>query len=82
MKKAIDTAYGAKQADSTETFAADIEEAIAKVTDLLPKSVPVVQRRWYAVKLFEKDEKILEQVKLSTDNKTVLDQIVAEAEEK
>lgn len=80
MKKAIDTAYGAKQADSTETFAADIEEAIAKVTDLLPKSVPVVQRRWYAVKLFEKDEKILEQVKLSTDNKTVLDQIVAEAE--
>ena len=33
-------------------------------------NIPLEQQRWYAVKIFERDEKVLEQLKL---DKTILD---------
>ena len=43
-------------------FAADVEEAVSKIEDIIATKVPAAMKRWYAVKVFERDEKILEKL--------------------
>lgn len=43
-------------------FAADVEEAVSKIEDIIAQKVPADMKRWYAVKVFERDEKILEKL--------------------
>ena len=43
-------------------FAADVEEAVSKIEDIIAPKVPADMKRWYAVKVFERDEKILEKL--------------------
>ena len=40
-------------------FSAPVEAALAKISELLPDSVPAEQKRFYSIKVFEGDEKIL-----------------------
>lgn len=59
-------------------FSKDIEAAISEIEDLLPQGIPEEQQRWYAVKLFEKDNKVIEQL---TQNKSDADKIKAITDE-
>ena len=64
-------------------FSDSIEEAIAKVEELLPGGkVPDSQRRWYSVKLIEQDSKVLEQLSLSSNIDSSIKSIVKELEQK
>ncbi len=47
------------------TFAADVESAISEMSALLPASVPERLRRWTAIKVLERDEKVIENIGLS-----------------
>ena len=40
-------------------FSEDLEQAVERVSDLLPAEVEEEQKRWYAVKLLEQDEKVM-----------------------
>lgn len=51
------------------TFSGSVEHAIAHIEEAAVHSMPEEQQRWYAVKIFERDEKVLEQLKL--DDKTL-----------
>ena len=51
------------------SFSGAVEHAIAHIEEAAVHSLPVEQQRWYAIKIFERDEKVLEQLKL---DKTVL----------
>lgn len=45
-------------------FTSRLEKSVLKVEQVLADSVSVNQRRWYAVKLLERDKKVVEQIKL------------------
>lgn len=50
-----------------QTFSATVENVISDIEKIALQGVPAVQKRWYAVKVFERDEKVLARLKLSTD---------------
>ncbi len=54
------------------TFAGNVEHAIAHIEEAAVHSMPEEQQRWYAIKIFERDQKVLEQLKL---NSSVLEHI-------
>ena len=46
------------------TFAGTVEHAIAHIEEAAVHNLPEAEQRWYAVKIFERDGKVLEQLKL------------------
>ena len=54
------------------TFCGSVEHALAHIEEAAVHNMPEEQQRWYAIKLFERDEKVLEQVKLE---KSILEHI-------
>lgn len=50
------------------TFSGSVEHAIAHIEEFVLHDMPEEQQRWYAVKLFERDEKVIEQLNLSREN--------------
>ncbi len=47
------------------TFSGTVEHALAHIEEAAVHGLPEEQQRWYAIKLFERDDKVLEQLKLS-----------------
>ena len=45
-------------------FSGAVEHAIAHIEEAAVHSMPAEQQRWYAIKIFERDEKVLEQLQL------------------
>ncbi len=66
-EKAIAAAQQKKAVDRVHAFAADVENAIATVEDKLGSSVAEEQKRFFAIKLLEKDSKISEQLTTTPD---------------
>ena len=54
------------------TFSGPVEHAIAHIEEAAVHNMPEEQQRWYAIKIFERDDKVLEKLKL---NATVLSHI-------
>ncbi|HIW72746.1 MAG TPA: ferrous iron transport protein B [Firmicutes bacterium] len=46
------------------TFSGAVEHAIAHIEEAAVHGMPAEQQRWYAIKIFERDEKVLEQLNL------------------
>ena len=46
------------------SFSGAVEHAIAHIEEAAVHGMPDEQQRWYAIKIFERDEKVLEQLKL------------------
>jgi len=49
------------------TFSGPVEHAIAHIEEAVVHNLPEEQQRWYAIKIFEHDDKVLEKLKLSDD---------------
>ncbi len=60
-------AAGRRAAAPSHRFSGAVEHALAHIEELALHSVPDAQRRWYAIKLFERDGRVAEQLKLPTD---------------
>ncbi|HHY26203.1 MAG TPA: ferrous iron transporter B, partial [Desulfitobacterium dehalogenans] len=60
--KAVKTAQNHRINPSRLVFQTEIEEALKDIGSKLPGGVSEEQKRWYAVKLFERDAKVLEQM--------------------
>lgn len=61
-------------------FSKEVEGCLADIADLLPNSVPDHLARWYSIKLFEQDEKVLGTTPLSADSSKRIVEIVKDAE--
>lgn len=46
------------------SFSGAVEHAIAHIEEAAVHSLPEEQQRWYAIKIFERDEKVLSGLKL------------------
>ena len=63
---AIDAAKNIKTVPM-HTFSGPVEHAIAHIEEAVVHNMPEEQQRWYAIKVFERDEKVLEQLKVPAD---------------
>ncbi|MGN1334143.1 MAG: ferrous iron transporter B [Anaerovoracaceae bacterium] len=61
---AIDAAQNGKTVPM-HTFSGTVEHALAHIEEAAVHSMPEEQQRWYAIKLFERDDKVADQVKLA-----------------
>ena len=68
VMEAAETAIDAAKNGKTipmHTFSGPVEHAIAHIEEAVVHEMPEEQQRWYAIKVFERDDKVLEQLKLS-----------------
>lgn len=66
-KKAVELAKSKKAAAPVCSFADNVEETIHNVEEMLGSDVSEEQKRFFAIKLLEKDDKINEQLKAAPD---------------
>ena len=62
-------------------FSSDVESAISSVRNLLV-DISDYEKRWYAIKLLERDEKVIAEVKLSADDAKTVENTAKGLEEK
>ena len=63
---AIDAAANGKTVPQ-HTFSGPVEHALAHIEEAVVHGMPEEQQRWYAIKVFERDDKVLEKLALSED---------------
>ena len=61
-------------------FSGAVEHALAHIEESALHNIPASQQRWYAVKLFERDGKVIEQLGLSDDAVSRIEQDIAACE--
>lgn len=61
-------------------FSAKVEDALNKISDVFQGTLEVSRERWYLVKLFERDEKVLEELSPTKEKREQLEEIVTAAE--
>lgn len=49
------------------TFSGPVEHALAHIEEAIVHDMPEEQQRWYAIKIFERDDKVLEQMKIPSE---------------
>ena len=67
-----------KKFEVAHVFAKNVEDIIENISEKLPKDIPEEQKRFYAIKLFERDSKILE----TREDFPDIESIIADAENK
>lgn len=68
---AIDAAENTKTVPM-HTFNGVVEHAIAHIEEAVVHEMPEEQQRWYAIKVFERDDKVMEKLNLSDEIKSML----------
>ncbi len=66
-EKAIAAAASGKKVIPQHRFEGCVEHALAHIEEVTVHSLPDEQQRWYAIKLFERDNKVAEALNLSAD---------------
>lgn len=70
VMNAAEEAVRAAQSGKTvpmHTFSGPVEHVIAHIEEAAVHDMPAEQQRWYAVKIFERDEKVMEQLKIPAE---------------
>ena len=70
ISEAAQAAVDAAQTEASapmHTFSGAVEHALAHIEEAVVHSMPEAQQRWYAVKIFERDEKVLEALNIPKD---------------
>ena len=83
VMEAAECAIDAAQRDKTipqHTFSGPVEHAIAHIEEAIVHDLPEEQQRWYAIKVFERDEKVLEHLNISQDTLAHVEKDIEAAE--
>ena len=79
-KAAMAAAKAGKAGELPHVFTGSVEHAIAHIEESIQGKVDDRFLRWYAVKLFERDGKVQEELKLSSDLMAHIDQHIKDCE--
>lgn len=69
VMEAADEAIKAAQSAKTvpqHSFSGPVEHALAHIEEAIVHDLPEEQQRWYAIKIFERDEKVMESLKIDS----------------
>ena len=81
-EQAISMAESAGEFSAKHTFDHAVETALSEIESMVEGLVPAENSRWFAVKLFERDEKVLDSLSLAQNLKLRLEDIISELEKK
>lgn len=79
-EKAVEAAKSGEKTLPQHSFCGCVEHAIAHIEEAFLHDVPEEQQRWYAIKIFERDDKVLEQLSIPEDVKKHIEEDIASAE--
>ena len=83
VKEAAETAIKAAKSGKTipmHKFSGPVEHAIAHIEEAAVHTLPEEQQHWYAIKVFERDDKVLESLNIPEDVKAHIEQDIEAAE--
>ena len=83
VREAAEAAIQAAEAGKTvpqHTFSGPVEHALAHIEEAVVHDLPEEQQRWYAIKVFERDDKVLEQLKIAPETMKHIESDIAAAE--
>ena len=83
LTEALDAAIGAAKGTvevPMHVFSGTVEHALAHIEEAAVHGMPEEQQRWYAVKIFERDEKVLEQVHIDEQTKAHIEKDIQAVE--
>ncbi|MBR3438935.1 MAG: ferrous iron transporter B [Clostridia bacterium] len=83
IAEAADAAVEAAKSTKTvpmHTFSGPVEHALAHIEEAVVHNLPEEQQRWYAIKIFERDDKVLEQLKIPADTLAHIEEDICAAE--
>ena len=76
---AIEAARGGRTIPQ-HTFSGPVEHALAHIEEAAVHSMPEEQQRWYAIKVFERDDKVLEQLRIPPETMQHIEADIAATE--
>ncbi len=82
VQMALKVAAGNSTTSVIRGFHADVETALNAIEEIVKATVEKAQARWFAIKLFERDEKVLTKFQLTQEQKELLEKIIGTCEEK
>ena len=83
VEKAAEAAIDAAKNGKTvpmHTFSGPVEHAIAHIEEAAVHGLPEEQQRWYAIKIFEHDDKVLEKLNIPAETMKHIDADIAAAD--
>ena len=78
-EEAIRAARGTKTVPQ-HAFSGPVEHAIAHIEEAVVHNLPEEQQRWYAIKVFERDDKVMDKLQLSADTLAHIENDIVAAE--
>ena len=78
-EKAIEAAKSGKTVPM-HTFSGPVEHALAHIEEAVLHDQPEEQQRWFAIKVFERDEKVIEQLNISSETMSHIEKDISAAE--
>ena len=78
-EEAVSAAHNAKTIPM-HTFSGPVEHAIAHIEEAAVHNMPEEQQRWYAIKIFERDDKVLSQMNIPADVMAHIEEDIKAAE--
>ena len=83
IMEAAEAAVAAAKSTKTvpmHTFSGPVEHAIAHIEEAAVHNMPEEQQRWYAIKIFERDDKVLSQMSIPADVMAHIEEDIKAAE--
>ena len=77
---AVKAARGQTKTIPMHTFSGPVEHAIAHIEEAAVHTMPEEQQRWYAIKIFERDDKVLQKMNIPADVMQHIEQDIQAAE--
>ena len=77
---AVKAAQGKTKSIPMHTFSGPVEHAIAHIEEAAVHTMPEEQQRWYAIKIFERDDKVLQKMNIPADVMQHIQQDIQAAE--
>ncbi len=77
---AVKAARGQTKTIPMHTFSGPVEHAIAHIEEAAVHTLPEEQQRWYAIKIFERDDKVLQKLSIPADVMQHIEQDIQAAE--
>lgn len=77
---ALAQSKAAEKREAPHVFTGSVEHAVAHIEESVQEIVDAQSLRWYAIKIFERDEKVLEKLKLDEILKSHVEEHIADCE--
>ena len=83
ITEAAEAAIAAAKSERTipqHSFSGAVEHALAHIEEAVVHDMPEEQQRWYAIKIFERDEKVLEKLSIAPETREHIENDIQAAE--